>query len=71
MRGAISAADKLDIAPPAVRLITKAPTVTLIGPVGPLTWEGVPPNNAARKPTITAPKRPVTYTHHTNTTKTK
>jgi hypothetical protein len=32
---------------------------TVIGPVGPETWEGVPPNRAAKKPTNTAPYSPV------------
>ena len=44
--------------PAAARVATTLATVTLIGPVGPLTWAGVPPNKAARKPTTTAPYKP-------------
>ena len=33
-------------------------TTTVMGPVGPVICVGVPPNNAAKKPTIIAPYRP-------------
>ena len=32
--------------------------ITVIGPVGPDTWVGVPPNRAARKPSTMAPVSP-------------
>ena len=32
--------------------------ITVIGPVGPETWEGVPPRGAAMKPRAMAPQRP-------------
>ena len=32
--------------------------MTVIGPVGPLIWEGVPPNSEAKKPSIIAPVKP-------------
>ena len=35
--------------------ITTAVMTTVIGPVGPETWAGVPPNTAAKKPTKMAP----------------
>ena len=42
----------------AASVLTTPATVTLIGPVGPLTWAGVPPNKAARKPVMIAPYKP-------------
>ncbi len=33
---------------------------TVIGPVGPETWDGVPPNSAAWNPTNIAPYKPAT-----------
>ena len=43
--------------PPANSVNTVAIT-TVIGPVGPEICEGVPPNRAAKKPTIIAPYKP-------------
>jgi hypothetical protein len=36
-------------------LATTAAVTTVIGPVGPETWAGVPPNRLAKKPTAMAP----------------
>ena len=53
--GSISPALRSRLIPTAARLDTMPATVTLMGPVGPLTWAGVPPSRAARKPVTMAP----------------
>ena len=56
--GSISPALRSRPMPMAARLETIPATVTLMGPVGPLTWAGVPPSKAARNPVTMAPYRP-------------
>ena len=57
-KGKICPAERSLGTPTAAKPATTPATVTLMGPVGPLTWAGVPPNNAAKKPTTTAPYSP-------------
>ncbi len=38
--------------------LTSPAVMTVIGPVGPLICDGVPPNSAAKKPSSVAPTRP-------------
>ncbi len=42
----------------AVYWVKIAAITTVMGPVGPDTWAGVPPHSAAKKPTKIAPYRP-------------
>ena len=53
--GNISPAPRSVDTPIAARLETTPATVTLMGPVGPLTWDGVPPSRAAMNPVTIAP----------------
>ena len=57
-KGKIWPAERSRGTPTAAKPATTPATVTLIGPVGPLTCAGVPPKSAAKNPTTTAPYKP-------------